>query len=147
MSARVIRTAHASWQGDLPDGGGRIGVGSGAYEGPFTLRARVEDVERSTNPEELIGAAHAGCFTMSLANLLSESGHPPADLQTTARVRLEQLNAGFTITKIELETVGEVPDVDAETFGKLAQHAKETCPVSKALVGTEITLEARLGSD
>ena len=145
MSVRVTRTAHASWQGDLPNGGGRIGAGSGAYEGAFTLRARVEDVERSTNPEELIGAAHAGCFTMSLANLLSESGHPPADLQTTARVRLEQLDTGFTITKIELRTAGDVPDVDAETFAQLAQQAKETCPVSRALAGTEITLEAQLG--
>jgi len=147
MSVRVTRTAKASWQGDLADGGGRIGVGSGAYEGPFTLRARVEDVERSTNPEELIGAAHAGCFTMSLANLLSESGHPPADLRTSARVRLEQLEAGFAITNIALQTVGEVPGVDAETFAKLAKQAKDTCPVSKALAGTEITLEARLGSD
>lgn len=144
MSVRVTRTAQASWQGDLPSGGGRIGVGSGAYEGPFTLRARVDDVERSTNPEELIGAAHAGCFTMSLANLLSESGHPPADLNTTARVRLEQLDTGFAITGIALETVGEVPDVDAETFARLAQQAKDTCPVSRALAGTEITLEARL---
>ena len=99
MSVRVTRTAKASWQGDLAEGGGRIGVGSGAYEGPFTLRARVEDVERSTNPEELIGAAHAGCFTMSLANLLTESGHPPADLQTSAKVRLEQLDTGFAITQ------------------------------------------------
>ena len=147
MSVRVTRTAKASWQGDLADGGGRIGLGSGAYEGPFTLRARVEDVERSTNPEELIGAAHAGCFTMSLANLLSESGHPPADLRTSARVRLEQLEAGFAITNIALQTVGEVPGVDAETFAKLAKQAKDTCPVSKALAGTEITLEARLGSD
>ncbi len=147
MSVRVTRTAMASWQGDLPSGGGRIGVGSGAYEGPFTLRARVDDVERSTNPEELIGAAHAGCFTMSLANLLSESGHPPADLNTTARVRLEQLDTGFTITKIELQTTGEVPGVDADTFAKLAQQAKDTCPVSRALAGTEITLEARLGGD
>jgi lipoyl-dependent peroxiredoxin len=146
MSVRVTRTANASWQGDLPSGGGRIGVGSGAYEGAFTLRARVDDVERSTNPEELIGAAHAGCFTMSLANLLSESGRPPADLQTTARVRLEQLDTGFTITKIELRTVGDVPDVDAETFAQLAEQAKETCPVSRALAGTEITLEAQLGS-
>ena len=120
-------------------------MGSGAYEGPFTLRARVDDVERSTNPEELIGAAHAGCFTMSLANLLSESGHPPADLNTTARVRLEQLDTGFTITKIELQTHGEVPGVDADTFANLAQQAKDTCPVSRALAGTEITLEARLG--
>jgi len=140
----VTRSAQASWQGDLADGGGRIGLGSGAYEGPFTLRARVEDVERSTNPEELIGAAHAGCFTMSLANLLSESGHPPADLQTTARVRLEQLDTGFAITGIELRTTGEVPDVAAETFARLAQQAKDTCPVSRALAGTEITLEARL---
>jgi osmotically inducible protein OsmC len=147
MGVQVTRTAKASWQGDVPDGGGRIGVGSGAYEGPFTLRARVSDVERSTNPEELIGAAHAGCFTMSLANLLSESGHPPADLNTTARVRLEQLDTGFTITGIELQTTGEVPGVDADTFAKLAEQAKDTCPVSRALAGTEITLEARLGGD
>jgi lipoyl-dependent peroxiredoxin len=144
---RVTRTAQASWQGDLSDGGGRIGVGSGAYEGPFTLRARVEDVERSTNPEELIGAAHAGCFTMSLANLLSEAGHPPADLQTTARVCLEQLDSGFAITRIELQTVGDVPDVEADTFASLAQRAKDTCPVSRALAGTEITLEATLAGD
>jgi lipoyl-dependent peroxiredoxin len=147
MGVRVTRTAQASWKGDLPNGGGRIGVGSGAYEGPFTLRARVDHVERSTNPEELIGAAHAGCFTMSLANLLSESGHPPADLQTTAHVRLEQLETGFAITHITLDTVGQVPDVDGETFAKFAQQAKETCPVSKALAGTEITLEARLAGN
>src|SRR5579872_4869183 len=100
MSVRVTRTAKASWQGDLDGGGGRIGVGSGAYEGPFTLRARVEDVERSTNPEELIGAAHAGCFTMSLANLLT--------------------------------------GVDGSEFARMAQQAKDTCPVSRALAGTEI---------
>jgi osmotically inducible protein OsmC len=147
VRVRVTRTAQASWQGDLGEGGGRIGVGSGAYEGPFTLRARVEDVERSTNPEELIGAAQAGCFTMSLANLLSEAGHPPADLRTTARVRLEQLETGFAITNIALETEGEVPGVDAGTFARLAQQAKDTCPVSKALAGTEITLEARLAGD
>jgi lipoyl-dependent peroxiredoxin len=147
MSVRVTRTAKASWQGDLAEGGGRIGVGSGAYEGPFTLHARVEDVERSTNPEELIGAAHAGCFTMSLANLLTESGNPPADLQTSAKVRLEQLETGFAITNIALQTVGDVPGVDADTFARLAQQAKDTCPVSRALTGTEITLEARLASD
>ena len=147
MSVRVTRTAQASWQGDLAEGGGRIGVSSGAYEGPFTLRARVEDMERSTNPEELIGAAHAGCFTMSLANLLSESGYPPADLETTARVRLEQLDIGFAITKIELDTEGDVPGVDADTFAKLAQQAKDTCPVSRALAGTETTLEVRLAAN
>lgn len=147
MSVRVTRTAQASWQGTVADGGGRIGLGSGAFEGPFTLRARVEDVERATNPEELIGAAHAGCFTMSLANVLSEAGHPPADLRTIARVRLEQLDAGFAITRIDLQTVGEVPGADSATFARLAEQAKDTCPVSRALAGTEIKLEARLASD
>ena len=95
MSFRITRRAQASWQGPMPDGGGRIALGSGAYEGPFTLKARVEDVERSTNPEELIGAANAGCYTMSLANLLTEKGHPPTDLQTEAKVRLEADRLGF----------------------------------------------------
>ncbi len=144
MSIHVTRTAQASWQGTVPDGGGRIGLGSGAFEGPFTLKARVEDVERGTNPEELIGAGHAGCYTMSLASLLSEAGHPPTDLSTTARVRLEQREQGFSITKIELKTVGEVPGVDAETFARLAAEAKATCPVSRALAGTEISVEATL---
>jgi osmotically inducible protein OsmC len=144
VSIRVIRSAQASWQGTVPDGGGRIGLGSGAFEGPFTLRARVEDVERATNPEELIAAAEAGCFTMSLASSLSEAGHPPSDLRTTARVRLEQLETGFSITRIELSTVGEVPGIDEATFASLAEQAKATCPVSRALSGTEITLEASL---
>jgi osmotically inducible protein OsmC len=144
VSVRVIRNAQASWQGTVPDGGGRIGLGSGAFEGPFTLRARVEDVEHATNPEELIGAAEAGCFTMSLASALSEAGHPPSDLRTTAKVRLEQLESGFSITRIELSTVGDVPGIDAATFVSLAEQAKATCPVSRALSGTEITIEASL---
>jgi osmotically inducible protein OsmC len=144
LGIRVVRSSEASWRGPVPDGGGRIALGSGAFEGPFTLKARVEDVERATNPEELIGAAEAGCYTMSLANLLSEAGHPPDDLQTTAKVRLEQLDTGFSITRIDLETVGWVAGVDEETFRRLAEEAKATCPVSRALAGTEITLEARL---
>jgi lipoyl-dependent peroxiredoxin len=144
LGIRVVRSSEASWRGTVPEGGGRIALGSGAFEGPFTLKARVEDVERATNPEELIGAAEAGCYTMSLANLLSEAGHPPDDLQTTAKVRLEQLETGFSITRIDLETVGVVPDVDETTFKRLAEEAKATCPVSRALAGTEITLEARL---
>jgi osmotically inducible protein OsmC len=144
MSIRVIRQAQASWQGTVPDGGGRLALGSGAFEGPFTLRARVEEGVHSANPEELIGAGHAGCFTMSLASLLSEQGHPPADLQTTAHVHLEELEAGFSITRIELETSGRVPGVDAAAFEALAEQAKATCPVSRALAGTEITLKARL---
>ena len=128
----------------MPEGGGRIGLGSGAYEGAFTLRARVEEVERGTNPEELIAAAEAGCFTMSLADLLSEAGSPPSDLRTTVRVRLEQLPEGFRITRISVTTVGDVPGVDAEQVAALAEQAKATCPVSLALAGTEITLEATL---
>jgi osmotically inducible protein OsmC len=144
LSFRVIRRAQASWQGTVPAGGGRLSLGSGAYEGPFSLRARTEDVERATNPEELVGAAIAGCFTMSLANLLSEAGHPPADLQTTADVRLEQLEGRFTITLIELRTVGEVPGIDGARFDQLAREAKETCTVSRALAATQITLTSGL---
>ncbi|HWE34075.1 MAG TPA: OsmC family peroxiredoxin [Solirubrobacteraceae bacterium] len=145
MSFRVTRSADANWQGTVPDGGGRIALGSGAFEGPFTLKARVEEVERATNPEELIAAAQAGCFTMSLASLLADAGHPPADLRTTAQVRLEQGDGGsFGITQIALETVGDVPGVDADTFVRLAEQAKATCPVSRALAGTEVTVQARL---
>jgi osmotically inducible protein OsmC len=128
----------------VPDGGGRLSLGSGAFEGPFSLKARVEDVERATNPEELIAAAEAGCFTMSLANLLSEAGHPPDELTTTAGVRLEQRDGRFAITTIELKTQGQVPGVSAERFEELAREAKETCPVSRVLAGAEITLEATL---
>lgn len=144
MSVRVSRHAEASWQGTVPEGGGRIALGSGAYAGAFTLRNRVEEVQRGTNPEELIAAAQAGCFTMSLADLLSEAGSPPADLRTTVRVRLEQQAAGFRITRISVTTVGDVPGVDAAQFAALAEQAKATCPVSLALAGTEITVEATL---
>jgi osmotically inducible protein OsmC len=142
---RLRRRAHATWQGTVPDGGGRLGVGSGAYEGPFTLKARMEDGP-ATNPEELIGAAHAGCFTMSLADLLEREGHPAANLETNATVILEQTESGFSITRIELETVGDAPGVDEEAFAELAERAKATCPVSRALAGTEIVLRARLGA-
>jgi lipoyl-dependent peroxiredoxin len=147
VAFRIIRTADASWRGTVDSGGGRLAVGSGALDSPFTLKARVEEGQKSPNPEELIGAAQAGCFTMSLANLLGEKGHPPSDLQTTARVRLEQLDAGFSITRIELKTVGAVPGMDAEEFSRLAERAKATCPVSRVLTGTEITLEASLAAD
>ncbi len=142
MSIRITRTASASWQGTVPEGGGRLALGSGALEASFTLKARAEDVEQATNPEELIAAASAGCYTMSLADLLSSAGHPPDDLQTRARLRLEQTDAGFRITRIELQTTGEVPGVDADEFAALAEQAKSTCPVSLALAGTEITVQA-----
>jgi lipoyl-dependent peroxiredoxin len=142
LGARVSRSAKVSWQGTDGEGGGRISLDSGAYEGEFTLRARVDGVDHATNPEELIAAAEAGCFTMSLANLLTEAGSPPRDLRTTARVRLEQKEEGFRITRIKLTTVGDVPGVDNDRFVALAQQAKATCPVSLALAGTEIVLDA-----
>jgi lipoyl-dependent peroxiredoxin len=144
MSAHVRRSAHASWQGTVAEGGGRIGLDSGAYEGPFTLKARIDGVENATNPEEPIAAAEAGCFTMSLASLLEEQGTPAAEIQTNARVRLEQKPEGFRITRITIQTVGQVPGVDAARFIELAEQAKATCPVSLALAGTEIILDASL---
>lgn len=146
MSFRVTRRSQASWTGSVPDGGGRLRLGSGAYEGPFTLKARVEEVEQATNPEELIAAAEAGCFTMSLANLLSEAGHPPEELSTTAAARLEQQDGSFSITRIELCVTGTVAGIGEDQFAELAREAKETCPVSRVLAGAEITLEATLAS-
>ena len=145
LSVRVSRHAEASWQGTVPDGGGRIALGSGAFEGEFTLRNRVEDEVRGTNPEELIAAAEAGCFTMSLANLLEEAGSPPQDLQTTARVRLEQKEEGFRITRISIyDGRGRARLRRRRALPQLAEQAKATCPVSLALAGTEIILEATL---
>jgi len=144
MSPAISRHARATWQGTVDDGGGEIALGSGAFTGEFTLRGRVEDVDRATNPEEMIAAASAGCFTMSLASMLAEGGTPVRALETTARVRLEQLDDGFRITRISLTCVGQVPAVDQERFAELAQRAKATCPVSLALAGTEIVLDATL---
>jgi lipoyl-dependent peroxiredoxin len=145
LSFRIVRRSQARWQGTDAGGGGRISLGSGAFEGPYTLKARVSDVDRSTNPEELLGAAEAGCYTMSLANLLSSEGHPPDDLTTTASIRLEQVDEGrFSITRIELETVGEVSGLAPERFAELAEQAKATCPISRVLAGTEIVVSASL---
>ena len=145
LSFRVVRSAQASWQGNVSEGSGRVSLGSGAFDGPYSLRARVEEGERAANPEELLGAAEAACFTMSLANLLGEAGHPARDLRTTARVTLAQAGAGFDITRIELRTVGDVPGVDQASFRDLAERAKN-CTVGRALAGTEITLEASVAA-
>ena len=145
MSPAISRHARASWKGTVEEGGGELALGSGAFTGDFTLRARVDDVAGATNPEELIAAASAGCFTMSLSSLLAEGGIPVTDIRTTARVRLEQRDEGFRITRISLTCVGDVPGVDEPRFVELAERAKATCPVSLALAGTEIVLEARLG--
>ncbi len=146
MSFRVVRSSEASWQGTVPDGGGDITLGSGAFQGPYSLKARVEEGQHATNPEELLGAAEAGCFTMSLANVLAEAGHPAQDVRTSARVTLEQVGSSFNITRIELRTTAEVPGLDAERFATLAQQAKD-CTVSRVLTGTEITLQATLADE
>jgi osmotically inducible protein OsmC len=139
----TIRRAEAAWTGSLRDGAGELALESGAFRGPYTFKARFEQ-GKETNPEELLGAAHAGCFTMALTALLSRENLPPAHVHTTAAVHLEQRTGGFAIPKIELVTRAKVPGISAERFAALASDAKANCPVSKALAGTEITLDATL---
>ena len=143
MGFRVTRKAQASWQGNVEAGGGRLALGSGAFEGPYSLKARVEEGTAATNPEELIAAAEAGCFTMSLANLLGEAGHEARSIQTSARARLEQVGDQFNITQIDLTATADVPGLAPERFDEIARAAKD-CTVSRALTGTEITVSASL---
>jgi lipoyl-dependent peroxiredoxin len=136
-----VRRSEAVWRGSLKEGSGKMRLASGLYEGPYTFSSRFEEAA-GTNPEELIGAAHAGCFSMFLAALLTDNGHPPDRVHTTAAVHL---GAGPTIVKIELECEASVPGVDDAVFQDLAAQAKAACPVSKALAAVpEITLNARL---
>jgi lipoyl-dependent peroxiredoxin len=135
-----VRTAEAEWKGNLTEGSGNLKVGSGAFEGPYSFASRFQDGEASTNPEELLGAAHAGCFTMATDAALTRAGYTPTRLYTTARVRLDKVGDAFSITKITLELEGEVPDLSREDFEKFAHEAKANCPLSKALTGTEIEL-------
>jgi osmotically inducible protein OsmC len=139
------RTAEARWKGNLKDGKGTMRLGSGAFEGEYSFVSRMEN-GRGTNPEELIGAAEAGCFSMAFANALSKAGHTPQEIHTAATVHFNQSGGGWGISKIELKTVGIVPGIDEATFKKVAADSKQNCPVSKALASTEITLEATLKS-
>jgi osmotically inducible protein OsmC len=136
--------AEAEWKGNLVQGSGRLKVGSGAFDGPYSFKSRFEEGQAATNPEELIGAAHAGCFTMALTAQLSRAGLTPTRIHTVARVKLEKVGEAFAITRIDLETEAESPGIDAATFQKQALDAKQNCPVSKALAGTEIHLNAKL---
>jgi lipoyl-dependent peroxiredoxin len=138
------RTADAEWQGDLRQGKGTMRVGSGAFEGSYSFKSRFGDETVGTNPEELIGAAHAGCYSMALSNALANAGFTPTRVHTTARVHLSQVPGGFAINPIDLETEAAVPGIDEETFQKFAKDAKENCPVSKALAATTINLRATL---
>jgi len=140
-----VRTAEAVWQGNLREGQGRMKLGSGAFEGRYTWSSRFEEAQ-GTNPEELIAAAHAGCFTMALASQLTKAGFPPEQIQTSARVHLDNVDGANKITTIELNTEARVPAVDEPRFLELADTAKRTCPVSQALAGVEIKLQAKLST-
>ena len=139
-----IANASAKWNGTLKEGSGSMKGDSGFFEAPFTFASRFEGSPKGTNPEELIGAAQAGCFSMFLAAQLTAAGKPPASIETTAKVHLE---AGPTITKIELETTAVVPGVDQATFDEKVAFSKLNCPISKALASVaSVTVHARLAA-
>lgn len=138
-----VRNAEAYWEGNLEKGHGAMKLGSGIFEGAYSFGSRFEN-EVGTNPEELIGAAHAGCFLMAFSALLGEEGFTPERIDTTAKVAIEKEGEGFAITKIQLDMKARIGGIDEATFNKIAQKAKEGCPVSKALAGTTIELQAKL---
>jgi osmotically inducible protein OsmC len=139
-----IRTASARWQGNLTEGSGTIKTGKGGYEGNYSFKSRFEEGE-GTNPEELIAAAHSGCFSMAFSKGLADAGFTGTSVETTATVHLDKTEAGMTVTRIDLDTVGVVPGIDAADFQKIAEGAKENCPISRLLSpGAEITLNATL---
>jgi len=141
----AIRKATAQWNGDLKNGKGSMALGSGAFEGQYSFNSRFEE-GTGTNPEELIGAAHAGCFSMALSNILAEAGHTPESVRTEARVHLEFADDGPGIPRIELTTEAVIPGISDEDFQKHAEAAKKGCPVSKALAAVDISLKATLKS-
>ncbi|HKZ81487.1 MAG TPA: OsmC family protein [Pyrinomonadaceae bacterium] len=137
------RTASAVWQGTIKEGKGSVKLGSGAFEGQYSFASRFEE-GAGTNPEELIGAAHAGCFSMALSAGLGRAGYTPRRISTTATVHLNKVDDAFRITSIDLSTEAEVPEISEEVFLEQATAAKNNCPVSRALSGAEIKLNARL---
>lgn len=137
-------SSDATWKGNLPDGSGTMTVGDNHYTGPFTFASRFKDGD-GTNPEELIAAAHAGCFSMAFSNELAQAGYTPDRVNTDAEVHLEEDGeGGFHIPRIKLTTKATVPGIDDDTFQKIAMGAKENCPVSKLYAGADITLDASL---
>jgi osmotically inducible protein OsmC len=139
-----IRSSSARWQGTLTEGSGTIRTGKGGFEGNYSFKSRFEEGE-GTNPEELVAAAHAGCYSMAFSKGLSDAGFPPTSVDTTANVHLDKTDAGMTVTRIDLTTVGVVPGIDEAEFMKIAEGAKENCPISRLLSpGAQITLNATL---
>jgi osmotically inducible protein OsmC len=139
------RTATAQWDGSLRDGSGKMKMASGSYEGPFSFQSRFKEGE-GTNPEELIGAAHAGCFSMQFSGELTGRGATPESVQTEARVEVSKVEGGFAISKIDLLSKVRASGIDEETFQEAAQAAKVNCPVSQALGGVDISVDATLES-
>ena len=140
------RTGRARWEGNFARGNGTMSTGTGAVQDvAYSAASRFEDGE-GTNPEEMIGAAHAGCFSMALSLALTEVGSPPDWVETTATVSIEKAGEGFEITRILLDTEASVPDISEQDFLEQAEAAKRGCPVSKVLAGAEISLEAKLTS-
>ena len=137
------RKSDATWTGDLKSGSGSLKLGSGAFQGPYSFLSRFES-GAGTNPEELLAAAHAGCFSMALAAGLSRAGHAPKSIATTATVHLNKAESGFAITGIDLVTRGVVPGLSAEEFRKAAEDTKANCIVSKALAAVPMTVDATL---
>src|SRR6056297_3067373 len=137
------RKAAAIWKGSIKEGLGAVKTESGVLEAPYSFTSRFED-GKGTNPEELIGAAHAGCFSMALSLMLGEAGYEPEEISTSAEVNIEKKGDGFAITGIKLRTEAVVPNIDEKAFLEHAEAAKSGCPVSQALGGTKISLEAKL---
>jgi osmotically inducible protein OsmC len=141
-----VRSANAEWNGSLKEGAGRIRFESGAFDGKYSFGTRFEDAP-GTNPEELIAAAHAGCFSMALSAGMGKAGFSPSSIRTKASVKFEKVGEGFAITRIDLDCEAEIPGIDDATFQEQAEGAKKNCPISKALAAVEtINLNARLKS-
>ena len=137
-----VRKAEAVWEGDLPNGSGTMKMGT-SYEGPYSASSRFQEGS-GTNPEELLAAAHAGCFSMAFSKVLSDAGHTPNRIHTTAKVHIEKQEVGFAITRVQLVTEADVPGLDEKTFQTSAESAKDNCPVSRLFKGAEISVEATL---
>ncbi len=137
------RSSQANWKGSLAKGQGRMRLGAGAWEGAYDVPSRFEEGE-GTNPEELIAAAHAGCFSMALSGVITRAGHEVREIATSADVTIEKVDGDWTITTIKLTTEGDIEGIDASQFEEYAQQAKENCPVSRALAVSEIVLETSI---
>lgn len=143
---KFTRRAEADWNGSIIEGNGKVKLGSGAFEGAYSFNSRFSDdkEQATTNPEELIAAAHAGCYTMALSGNLGRAGYEPKNIHTSAKVHIEKQGDGFVIPSIDLETEAEVEGISDDEFQQIAEKTKKTCPVSQVLSAAEISLKATL---